>query len=151
MQSLNIWPQVFNTKKPWFFYDNLTKSYMQQHNEVEAFALGIAIATVVTIAEIIKNNGSNVEKKILTSTVYMKDESKSVNPNRRLCLYNGERFVVVSCLVVRYFPSIYRWHGVVRLCCSYRWNVSPPPRNKERRRWLRRVQQWKQHAPVLHR
>ncbi|XP_021758187.1 uncharacterized protein At2g34160-like [Chenopodium quinoa] len=61
--------QVSNTKKPLFFYVNLAKRYMQQHNEVELSALGMAIATVVTIAEILKNNGFAVEKKIATSTV----------------------------------------------------------------------------------
>ncbi|XP_021737960.1 uncharacterized protein At2g34160-like [Chenopodium quinoa] len=61
--------QVSNTKKPLFFYVNLAKRYMQQHNELELSALGMAIATVVTIAEILKNNGFAVEKKIATSTV----------------------------------------------------------------------------------
>ncbi|KAF5186807.1 Alba DNA/RNA-binding protein [Thalictrum thalictroides] len=55
---------------------SLLQRYMQQHNEVELSALGMAIATVVTIAEILKNNGLAVEKKILTSTVDMKDESR---------------------------------------------------------------------------
>ncbi|KAK6945080.1 DNA/RNA-binding protein Alba-like [Dillenia turbinata] len=68
--------QVSNTKKPLFFYVNLAKRYMQQHNEVELSALGMAIATVVTVAEILKNNGLAVEKKITTSTVDMKDESR---------------------------------------------------------------------------
>nr|CAN60466.1 hypothetical protein VITISV_012496 [Vitis vinifera] len=99
--------QVSNTKKPLFFYVNLAKfswkpniglkirvrisgldvlgsgvqRYMQQHNEVELSALGMAIATVVTIAEILKNNGLAVEKRlhhaeIMTSTVDMKDESR---------------------------------------------------------------------------
>lgn len=68
--------QVSNTKKPLFFYVNLAKRYMQQHNEVELSALGMAIATVVTIAEILKNNGLAVEKKIMTSTVDIKDESR---------------------------------------------------------------------------
>ncbi|XP_031488903.1 uncharacterized protein At2g34160-like [Nymphaea colorata] len=68
--------QVSNTKKPLFFYVNLAKRYMQQHNEVELSALGMAIATVVTVAEILKNNGLAVEKKIMTSTVDMKDESR---------------------------------------------------------------------------
>ncbi|KAM0000712.1 putative DNA/RNA-binding protein Alba [Helianthus debilis subsp. tardiflorus] len=68
--------QVSNTKKPLFFYVNLAKRYMQQHDEVELSALGMAIATVVTIAEILKNNGFAVEKKIMTSTVDMKDESR---------------------------------------------------------------------------
>ncbi|XP_042973387.1 uncharacterized protein At2g34160-like isoform X2 [Carya illinoinensis] len=68
--------QVSNTKKPLFFYVNLAKRYMQQHNEVELSALGMAIATVVTIAEILKNNGLAVEKRIMTSTVDIKDDSR---------------------------------------------------------------------------
>ncbi|XP_044464503.1 uncharacterized protein At2g34160-like [Mangifera indica] len=67
--------QVSNTKKPLFFYVNLAKRYMQQHSEVELSALGMAIATVVTIAEILKNNGLAVEKKIMTSTVDMREET----------------------------------------------------------------------------
>ncbi|XP_068647954.1 uncharacterized protein At2g34160-like isoform X2 [Aristolochia californica] len=55
---------------------NRIQRYMQQHNEVELSALGMAIATVVTIAEILKNYGLAVEKKIMTSTVDMKDESR---------------------------------------------------------------------------
>ncbi|CAK9195311.1 unnamed protein product [Sphagnum troendelagicum] len=68
--------QVSNTKKPLFFYVNLAKRYMQQHEEVELSALGMAIATVVTVAEILKNNGLAVEKRILTSTVDMRDEAR---------------------------------------------------------------------------
>ncbi|KAB2079527.1 hypothetical protein F383_08228 [Gossypium arboreum] len=67
--------QVSNTQKPLFFYVNLAKRYMQQYNEVELSALGMAIATVVTIAEILKNNGLAVEKKIMTSTIDMREES----------------------------------------------------------------------------
>ncbi|XP_044497859.1 uncharacterized protein At2g34160-like [Mangifera indica] len=67
---------VSNTKKPLFFYVNLAKRYIQQHNEVELSALGMATTTVVTIAEILKNNGLATEKKVLTSTVGMKDENR---------------------------------------------------------------------------
>ena len=56
--------QVSNTKKPLFFYVNLTKRYMQQHEEVELSALGMAIAIVVTVADILKNNGLAVEKNL---------------------------------------------------------------------------------------
>ncbi|OAY69079.1 Uncharacterized protein ACMD2_26475 [Ananas comosus] len=69
--------QVSNTKKPLFFYVNLAKRYMQQHNQVELSALGMAIATVVTIAEILKNNGLAVEKKIMTSMVNMNEELRA--------------------------------------------------------------------------
>ncbi|KAL6563189.1 hypothetical protein OROHE_005776 [Orobanche hederae] len=68
--------QVSNTKKPLFFYVNLAKRYIQQHNEVELSALGMAISTVVSIAEILKNNGFAVEKKITTSTVEIRDDSR---------------------------------------------------------------------------
>ncbi|THU61049.1 hypothetical protein C4D60_Mb07t19170 [Musa balbisiana] len=74
---------VSNTKKPLFFYVNLAKRYMQQYDEAELSALGMgtvslpsAIATVVTIAEILKNNGLAVEKKIMTSMVDVKDEAR---------------------------------------------------------------------------
>ncbi|PRQ41783.1 putative DNA/RNA-binding protein Alba [Rosa chinensis] len=68
--------QVSNTKKPLFFYVNLAKRYIEQHNEVELSALGMAITTVVTIAEILKNNGLAIEKKVSTSTVGMRDDNK---------------------------------------------------------------------------
>nr|GMC93929.1 Alba domain-containing protein [Ipomoea batatas] len=68
--------QVSSTKKPLFFYVNLAKRYMQQYSEVELSALGMAIATVVSVAEILKNNGLAVEKKIMTSTVDVKDDSR---------------------------------------------------------------------------
>jgi DNA-binding protein len=69
--------QVSNTKQPLFFYVNLAKRYLKNHEEVELSGLGMAIATVVTVAEILKNNGLAVEKRILTSTVDMKDETRS--------------------------------------------------------------------------
>ncbi|KAH0971850.1 hypothetical protein GBA52_024006 [Prunus armeniaca] len=55
--------QVSNTKKPLFFYVNLAKRYMEQNNEVELSALRMAIATVVTIADILKNNGLAFEEE----------------------------------------------------------------------------------------
>ncbi|RLN30878.1 uncharacterized protein C2845_PM05G25580 [Panicum miliaceum] len=68
--------QVSSSKKPLFFYVNLAKRYMQQHGDVELSALGLAISTVVTIAEILKNNDFAVEKKIRTSTVEISDEMR---------------------------------------------------------------------------
>ncbi|XP_022899568.1 uncharacterized protein At2g34160-like [Olea europaea var. sylvestris] len=68
--------QVSNTKRPIFFYVGLAKRYMQQYNEVELSALGMAISTVVSVAEILKDNGFAIEKKIMTSTVEIKDEMR---------------------------------------------------------------------------
>ncbi|XP_047324648.1 uncharacterized protein At2g34160-like [Impatiens glandulifera] len=66
--------QVSNTKKPLFFYVNLSKRYLQQYNEIELSALGMAIHSVVTVAEILKNNGFVVEKKIRTLTIDVRDD-----------------------------------------------------------------------------
>ncbi|CAN8290871.1 unnamed protein product [Cochlearia groenlandica] len=87
--------QVSNTKKPLFFYVNLAKRYMQQYTDVELSALGMAIATVVTVAEILKNNGFAVEKKIMTTTVDIKDDTRrrSVQkPKIEITLVKSEKF-----------------------------------------------------------
>uniref|UniRef100_M8BSE9 DNA/RNA-binding protein Alba-like domain-containing protein n=1 Tax=Aegilops tauschii TaxID=37682 RepID=M8BSE9_AEGTA len=54
--------QVSTNKKPLYFYVNLAKRYMQNYDEVELSALGMAIGTVVTVSEILKNNGLATEK-----------------------------------------------------------------------------------------
>ncbi|XWS08849.1 hypothetical protein CRYUN_Cryun40dG0035600 [Craigia yunnanensis] len=68
--------QVSNTKKPFIFYLNLAKKYINECNEVELCALGMAIPTVVTIAEILKRNGFAIQKRIMTSTVLIAEEDK---------------------------------------------------------------------------
>ena len=68
--------QVSNTKKPLFFYVNLAKRFMQQYEEVELSALGVAISTVVNVMEILKNNGLVIVKKIYTSTIDIGDEMR---------------------------------------------------------------------------
>ncbi|KAH7292857.1 hypothetical protein KP509_28G001500 [Ceratopteris richardii] len=68
--------QVSNTKKPLFFYVTLAKRFMQQYEEVELSALGMAISTAVTVVEILKNNGLAIVKKIYTSTVDIGDEAR---------------------------------------------------------------------------
>ncbi|XVF38364.1 hypothetical protein REPUB_Repub20aG0095000 [Reevesia pubescens] len=68
--------QVSNTKKPFIFYLNLAKRYISECNEVELCGLGMAIPTVVTIAEILKRNGFAIQKGIMTSTVLTVKEDK---------------------------------------------------------------------------
>ncbi|XP_041996836.1 uncharacterized protein At2g34160-like [Salvia splendens] len=71
--------QVSNTKKPLFFYVNLAKRYMQQHNEVELSALGMAtfpISTVFSVAEILKNNGFVLPFHSWIYTAEIRDESR---------------------------------------------------------------------------
>ncbi|CAA2967720.1 DNA RNA-binding Alba, partial [Olea europaea subsp. europaea] len=53
------------------FYGLLFTSIIDKHSSIFA-----AISTVVSIAEILKNNGFAVEKKIMTSTVEIRDESR---------------------------------------------------------------------------
>ncbi|CDO99171.1 unnamed protein product [Coffea canephora] len=67
--------QVSNTKRPLFFYLNLAKRYLKQHDEVELSALGMAIPTVVIIAEILKRNGLATNQKVMISTVGSNAES----------------------------------------------------------------------------
>lgn len=66
--------QVSNTKKPLFFYVNLSKRFMQQYEEVELSALGMAISTVVTVVEILKNNGLADVKSKSCSFLWLKCE-----------------------------------------------------------------------------
>ena len=43
-----------STRKP-ISYINLAKRFLQEHGEVQLSALGIAVAPMVTVAEILKN------------------------------------------------------------------------------------------------
>ncbi|XP_020584183.1 uncharacterized protein At2g34160-like [Phalaenopsis equestris] len=68
--------QVSTNKKPVYYYVNLAKRLLQRFDEIELSALGMAIGTVVTISEILKNKGLAIEKKIMTSTVGTNDDAK---------------------------------------------------------------------------
>ncbi|GKA67092.1 RNA-directed DNA polymerase, partial [Tanacetum coccineum] len=73
--STNCRIQVSNTKKPFVFYLNLAKKYINRHNSVELTALGMAIPTVVMISEILRGNGLATQKLISISTIKTKDGS----------------------------------------------------------------------------
>ncbi|KAK9068191.1 hypothetical protein SSX86_012302 [Deinandra increscens subsp. villosa] len=66
--------RVSNTKKPFIFYLNLAKRYINRYNNVELSALGRAIPTVVVISEILKEDGLATQKFISISTVKTDDE-----------------------------------------------------------------------------
>ncbi|GLU08110.1 hypothetical protein SLE2022_250350 [Rubroshorea leprosula] len=68
--------QVSNNKKPFVFYLNIAKKYLKLYNDVELSALGMAIPTVVTIAEILKRNGQATEKRITISTIISPKENE---------------------------------------------------------------------------
>ncbi|OMO54767.1 DNA/RNA-binding protein Alba-like protein [Corchorus capsularis] len=59
---------ISNTKKPFLFYLNLAKRYIKNNEEVELCGLGMAIPTVITLAEILKQNGIAIQKGVRTST-----------------------------------------------------------------------------------
>ncbi|KAE8685527.1 hypothetical protein F3Y22_tig00111096pilonHSYRG00125 [Hibiscus syriacus] len=61
--------------KPLVFYLN-AKRYINEFNEVELCGLGMAIPTVVTIAEILKRNGFAIQKGITTLTVLSTHEDR---------------------------------------------------------------------------
>ncbi|KAK2647196.1 hypothetical protein Ddye_022391 [Dipteronia dyeriana] len=68
--------QVSNTKKPFVFYLSLAKRYIKQYNDIELSALGMAIPTVVTIAEILKRDGVANSKEVKISTVAYKEDCR---------------------------------------------------------------------------
>jgi hypothetical protein len=47
---------------------------VQEHGEVQLSALGIAVAPMVTVAEILKNRQLAVEKKLCTSLESLSDD-----------------------------------------------------------------------------
>ena len=64
---------VSSTRKP-ISYINLAKRFLQEHGEVQLSALGIAVAPMVTVAEILKNRRLAVERKITTSLEVLSDD-----------------------------------------------------------------------------
>lgn len=58
--------QVSSSKKPMFFYVNLSKRLLAEHGEIQLSALGMAVSTMVSIAEILKKDGLAVETRLAT-------------------------------------------------------------------------------------
>ncbi|KGN56907.1 uncharacterized protein At2g34160 [Cucumis sativus] len=91
--------QVSNVKKPFFYYYNLSKRHIKQYNEVELSALGMAIPTVVTIAEILKRNGLAFQKKLMISSVSLKNGENGklvMKPKIEIALVNAEKIKNIS-------------------------------------------------------
>ena len=51
-----------SSKRPISFYINLSKRLLSEHGEIQLAALGQAISTLVSVAEILKKDGLGVEK-----------------------------------------------------------------------------------------
>ncbi|EIE24354.1 hypothetical protein COCSUDRAFT_9336, partial [Coccomyxa subellipsoidea C-169] len=71
---------VSSTRKP-ISYINLAKRFLQEHGEVQLSALGIAVAPMVTVAEILKNRQLAVEKKLCTSLESLSDDYRCRHPS----------------------------------------------------------------------
>lgn len=87
--------QVSNTKKPVFFYVNLAKRFLQEHGEVQLSALGLAISSMVTVAEILKNSRLAVEQKITTGLDAFNDDGREravQKPKMEIVLRKSEEF-----------------------------------------------------------
>lgn len=87
--------QVSNTKKPVFFYVNLAKRFLQEHGEVQLSALGLAISSMVTVAEILKNSKLANEQKISTGLDAFNDDGREravQKPKMEIVLRKSESF-----------------------------------------------------------
>ncbi|KAL0051921.1 hypothetical protein WJX82_004515 [Trebouxia sp. C0006] len=83
--------QVSNTKKPVFFYVNLAKRFLQEHGEVQLSALGLAISSMVTVAEILKNSRLAVEQKITTGLDAFNDDGRERAGSHVVCSVPGKQ------------------------------------------------------------
>lgn len=68
---------VSSSRKP-ISYINLAKRFLQEHGEVQLSALGVAVAPMVTVAEILKNRKLAVEQRLMTSLESLTDDSRWV-------------------------------------------------------------------------
>lgn len=61
--------QVSREKRPLYFFISLAKKFLATEDEVELSGLGLAVTTVVTVAEILKNSGHITISSTLTMRV----------------------------------------------------------------------------------
>jgi DNA-binding protein len=54
----------------------LKQRFLQEHGEVQLSALGVAISSMVTLAEILKNKQLAVETRVVTSLEEISSESR---------------------------------------------------------------------------
>lgn len=74
--------QVSATKKPMYFYVTLSKRLLKDHGEVQLSALGTAVSTMVSVAEILKKEGFAVEKGLSTDLEGIEEREAEGRPAR---------------------------------------------------------------------
>ncbi|KAL4529762.1 hypothetical protein Ndes2526B_g04556 [Nannochloris sp. 'desiccata'] len=85
---------ISSTRKP-VSYLNVCKRRLQEDGEVHLSALGVAISSLVTVAEILKNKGLAVEKKIITLLETREDGEDSKGrqkPKMEMILAKSDKF-----------------------------------------------------------
>eukprot|EP00179_Madagascaria_erythrocladioides_P009157 CAMPEP_0198314672 /NCGR_PEP_ID=MMETSP1450-20131203/5219_1 /TAXON_ID=753684 ORGANISM="Madagascaria erythrocladiodes, Strain CCMP3234" /NCGR_SAMPLE_ID=MMETSP1450 /ASSEMBLY_ACC=CAM_ASM_001115 /LENGTH=141 /DNA_ID=CAMNT_0044017741 /DNA_START=161 /DNA_END=586 /DNA_ORIENTATION=+ len=68
--------QVSREKKPVSFFLNLSKKFLKSEEEVELSGLGLAVTTVITIAETLRMEEIAVIRRVETGLVETHDEAK---------------------------------------------------------------------------
>ena len=58
-----------------------SQRFLQEHGEVQLSALGVAISSMVTLAEILKNKQLAVETRIVTSLEEISSDSRCASPD----------------------------------------------------------------------
>eukprot|EP00697_Spironema_sp_BW2_P009227 gnl/Spiro4/24060_TR11926_c0_g1_i1.p1 gnl/Spiro4/24060_TR11926_c0_g1~~gnl/Spiro4/24060_TR11926_c0_g1_i1.p1 ORF type:complete len:141 (+),score=20.17 gnl/Spiro4/24060_TR11926_c0_g1_i1:35-424(+) len=84
--------QVSHTKRPLYFYVRLAKRMLETNEEVTLSALASAIASVVTIAEILRNSRFAVIKKIETSTTVGEEGRGAMRAKMSVILIKSAEF-----------------------------------------------------------
>lgn len=79
--------QVSREKRPLNFFIGLAKKFLVSEDEVELSGLGLAVTTVVTVAEILKNSGHVTITKITTSLVDMQTDSRGNMPKAKIQIW----------------------------------------------------------------
>ncbi|KAK1862377.1 hypothetical protein I4F81_004951 [Pyropia yezoensis] len=80
-------PQVSREKRPLNFFIGLAKKFLVNEEEVELSGLGLAVTTVVTVAEILKSSGYVDIVRIETSLVDMREEGRSTLPKAKIQIW----------------------------------------------------------------
>lgn len=79
--------QVSREKRPLNFFIGLAKKFLVNEEEVELSGLGLAVTTVVTVAEILKSSGYVDIVRIETSLVDMREEGRSTLPKAKIQIW----------------------------------------------------------------
>ncbi|TXG72211.1 hypothetical protein EZV62_000790 [Acer yangbiense] len=90
--------QVSNTKKPFVFYLSLAKRYIKQYNDIELSALGMAIPTVVTIAEILKRDGVAKSKELRVWEIQQRSRYLLWTPRKTVKVTSFRKLRLEYCL-----------------------------------------------------